>query len=314
MDLKDKLRYISILIALILISGLFTVLTRNNNLINQPNKEPNRQPSQSEEQQVNTSVTLQGHKISGKTKEEVDNIITQLAKKEKSKAQNAFIFKGVIISEEFGQRIDISATLKRVLTAQAGTDVEFVTEKIAPVITTEMLKKDQYFEIEFEDEIITGKVLSNYTTYLEDNQSNRKNNIEIALQEIDQHQLKPTEEFSFNELIGVPTADKGYKEATIIDSGEFSSALGGGICQVSSTLYNATKQAQLKIVERHHHSIPVNYVPHGQDATFSPNQKDFRFVNNKDFELLILTELIDRYVVIYLIQLRNLINHHNNNY
>ncbi|WP_408956317.1 VanW family protein [Natroniella sp. ANB-PHB2] len=304
MDLKDKLRYIPLLIALILISGLFTVLIRNNNLINQSKEEPDRQPTQPEQKQVNTGVTLQGHEITGKTKKELDNIINQLGQKEKRKSQNAFIFKEVIISEQIGQRIDISATLKKALTAEAGTDVNLVIESITPVITTEMLKKDQYFEIELENEVINGLVLSNYTTYLEDNQLNRRNNIEIALQEINQHQLKPTEEFSFNQLIGFPTADKGYKEATIIDSGEFSSALGGGICQVSSTLYNAASQAQLKVTERHHHSMTVNYVPTGQDATVSPNEKDFRFVNNQDSKLMILTELIDRYVVIYLIKLK----------
>ncbi|MCK8817298.1 VanW family protein [Natroniella sulfidigena] len=304
MDLKDKARYIPILIALILISGLFTVLIRNNNLIDQSNEPPNDQANPPEQQQVNTGVTLQGEEISGKTKEELANIITQLAQKEKTKPKNSFIFKEVIISEQFGQKIDIPATIKRVLTAEPGTDVQFVTKKIPPTITAEKLKEKQYFEIEVEDEIITGKVLSNYTTYLENNQTNRRKNIELSLQEIDQYQLNKAEEFSFNQLVGSPTASKGYKEAPIIDSGEYSSAIGGGICQVSSTLYNAVDQAQLKVTEHHHHSKPVNYVPTGQDATVFPPVKDFRFVNNKESELMILTDLIDRYVVIYLIQLQ----------
>jgi len=111
--------------------------------------------------------------------------------------------------------------------------------------------------------------------------------------------IKPDQVFSFNEWIGVPSGNKGFKKVPVIDdSGEFVARMGGGICQVSTTLYNAVKEAGLTIVERHSHSIPINYVKKGQDATIVPGEKDFRFKNSKDVDIIIRCSFFkDRFMV-----------------
>jgi vancomycin resistance protein YoaR len=99
--------------------------------------------------------------------------------------------------------------------------------------------------------------------------------------------LTPGEEFSFNKTVGERTASAGYKEALIIVNDEFVPGLGGGVCQVSSTLYNAVENANLTITERHPHSLEITYVPPGQDATVAYPYLDFKFANNTSGLLLI---------------------------
>ena len=103
----------------------------------------------------------------------------------------------------------------------------------------------------------------------------------LACEEIDGTVLQPGEVFSFNGTVGERTAEKGYKEGIIYaDGGSSESEVGGGICQVSSTLYAAVEKAGLEIVERHSHSLKVTYIPKGMDATVDWGNKDFKFANN----------------------------------
>ncbi len=115
--------------------------------------------------------------------------------------------------------------------------------------------------------------------------------------------IKPQNEFSFNYTLGPITAKAGYKEAPIIIDQRYVPQVGGGICQVSSTLYNAVKELNIEISERHHHSLPVTYVPKGEDATVVPDKLDFKFINKADYPIIILTDIIDNHVVIYLLEL-----------
>lgn len=109
--------------------------------------------------------------------------------------------------------------------------------------------------------------------------SNRISNIRTALKAIDGCRLEPDEEFSFNTVVGKRTAERGYKTATAYSGGEVTEELGGGICQVSTTLFNAAAKADLNVTERHNHSIPVHYVDLGKDATVNWGGQDLRFVN-----------------------------------
>ncbi|MCG8401892.1 MAG: VanW family protein, partial [Firmicutes bacterium] len=97
------------------------------------------------------------------------------------------------------------------------------------------------------------------------------------------------DEFSFNRIVGPRSSDAGYKSADVIINNEFVEGLGGGVCQVSSTLYNAVLLANLRITERNNHSLPVGYVPIGRDATVVYEAVDFRFANNTDFYVYIKT-------------------------
>lgn len=129
--------------------------------------------------------------------------------------------------------------------------------------------------------------IAQYTTYFDSSQVNRTVNIQLAAKAIDGKMLAPGERFSFNETVGERTAEKGYKEAIIIEGDVFTPGLGGGICQVSSTLCNAVLLANLEIMERHPHSLPISYVPPGQDATVAWPVLDFKFRNSSGSYLLI---------------------------
>ena len=97
----------------------------------------------------------------------------------------------------------------------------------------------------------------------------------------------PGDTFSYNETIGDTTIENGYKVASVYENGKTSTGVGGGICQVSSTLYSAVLYADLKVVERRNHSLTVGYVPKGQDATVSYGSIDFKFANNTDYPIKI---------------------------
>lgn len=152
-----------------------------------------------------------------------------------------------------------------------------------PIIVT-------YKEPKITDSMLSNMVLlSTYTTQYNTAQVNRSHNISIAAATIDKKLVAPHVVFSFNDAIGDCTATKGYLEAMVIVSGKFEPGLAGGICQVSSTLYNASLLAGMDIVERHNHSLAVSYVPLGRDATVSSGICDFQFRNNTEHPIYIRT-------------------------
>ena len=130
-------------------------------------------------------------------------------------------------------------------------------------------------------------LIAQYSTQFDSTLVNRTENIRLAANALDGKLLTPGEQFSFNESVGERTAEAGYKEAMIIVGNNFTPGLGGGVCQVSSNLYNAAILADLEILERHRHSLTVDYVPPGQDATVAYPELDFKFRNSTDANLLI---------------------------
>lgn len=130
-------------------------------------------------------------------------------------------------------------------------------------------------------------LLAKYTTQFDSSLINRTENIKLAAKTLDGLVLAPQEEFSFNQRVGERTSAAGYKEAMIIVNNQFVPGLGGGVCQVSSTLYNAALLAHLEILERHPHSMEITYVPPGQDATVAYPDLDLKFKNNTSGYLLI---------------------------
>lgn len=122
-------------------------------------------------------------------------------------------------------------------------------------------------------------VIGDYTTYFDPINTARTNNVRLAANAIDGKLIEPGGEFSFNQVVGKRDKEKGYLPAyTFVDQNVVLDD-GGGICQDSSTLYHAVNQAQLQVVERNTHSLPVTYVPKGQDATVAYGLLDFRFRN-----------------------------------
>jgi vancomycin resistance protein YoaR len=133
--------------------------------------------------------------------------------------------------------------------------------------------------------IIKPKVVSSFTTTLLDQHKNRLDNIRRASKPINKYILIPGGTFSFNNIVGKRDADNGYKKAKILIDGERDVDIGGGICQLSSTIYQAAKKLKLNITERHTHTADVHYIPIGDDAAVNYKNKDLKFINTKNYSI-----------------------------
>ncbi|SHH60257.1 Vancomycin resistance protein YoaR, contains peptidoglycan-binding and VanW domains [Caloranaerobacter azorensis DSM 13643] len=191
-----------------------------------------------------------------------------------------------LFSEVYGKRVNKEELESRIIKAiLAGGSVEIPVEIEEPKITEDMLKhiKDR---------------LGSFTTNFAGSSLGRKYNIKLASSSINGKVILPGEIFSFNETTGPRDANAGYKEAKIILDGDLTSGVGGGVCQVSTTLYNAVLLSDLKIEERHPHSIPATYVKKGLDATVAYDYLDFKFSNNTDYPVYIHSEIKDNRLTI----------------
>lgn len=142
-----------------------------------------------------------------------------------------------------------------------------------------------------------NSVLGSYKTKFNLSNYNRSNNIYIATNKTNNILLNNNEEFSFNNIIGQRSEQAGFKEAPVIINGEMQSGLGGGICQVSSTIYNAVLYSGLEITEARNHSIPSSYIEKGRDATVSYGAVDLKFRNNYQYPILIQNKVINDTIV-----------------
>ena len=124
-------------------------------------------------------------------------------------------------------------------------------------------------------------------TSLSGSTANRINNVQLAANSINEVVLMPGEQFDYNQCLGERTTERGYKAAGAYSGGEVVQEVGGGICQVSSSLYYAALLANLQIDVRSCHYFPVNYLPAGLDATVSWGGPEFKFTNNTDWPIKI---------------------------
>ena len=147
---------------------------------------------------------------------------------------------------------------------------------IRPEVTKDMLIKQTQLKSKFE------------TNYASSSQ-NRKSNIELAMKQFNGLVLQPDVEYSFNKTTGRRTKEQGYKEANIILNNEYTEAFGGGVCQVSTTLYNALLLAGVEILEVHPHSLASSYVQMGFDAMVNFGSSDLRFKNNFEHPIYLRT-------------------------
>lgn len=180
---------------------------------------------------------------------------------------------GLIMPEQPGQAVDVVTCTTRIVEAAPGERLDIVLIPIPPHHHGSEIARSQ-------------QVQGDYETWV-NGSFQRHSNIRLASRGINNILLWPGEEFSFNDVVGPRSLERGYLPAPIILLGERSLDYGGGICQVSSTLYNAVEEAGLNIRERHQHSLEVGYVPKGRDATVTYGYLDFRFQNNRDHPIII---------------------------
>lgn len=196
--------------------------------------------------------------------------------------------------------------------------VHIITDVKGQILDEDMLKKKIKEAIWTEDEtlVIPVKVwnaektkedlekmeirvkIAEYSTEFDKTLKNRTENIRVASEMLNGCIISPGDIFSFNKVVGERTKDKGYKEAPVFINNEVIYDIGGGICQVSSTLYNLALLTDLEIVERMNHSLPVSYVPLGRDATVNYDTIDLKFKNNTGGYLLLTSEITNDKLIV----------------
>lgn len=204
---------------------------------------------------------------------EAANVAAQWDKKAKNGSissydadSDKFIFSGA----ENGQAVDQEKLKSDMLAALGRKDFDAVIEAAVNPVEPEFSEstaKERY------------KTLASFTTNTTSN-SKRNTNVKLSAQAINGIVLQPGEEFSFNNRVGERTEAKGYKGAAAYNNGEVVEEIGGGVCQVSSTLYNVVLKAGLKTTVRRSHTYEPSYVTPGTDATVSWGGPDYKFVNN----------------------------------
>ena len=158
--------------------------------------------------------------------------------------------------------------------------------------TTEQNEKNNQSEenknIQNAQQVPPETTISEFSTNILTKSKNRANNIKITCEKINGMEVKSGETFSFCGRTGISKESEGYKKADVIVGDDTVKALGGGNCQVSTTLYNAVlNSSDLEVTERHPHGKKVNYVPEGKDAAIAHGSKDFKFKNNSNKTLKI---------------------------
>ncbi len=216
--------------------------------------------------------------------EALENILNERAGEVNREPEDAILVRHggqLLITDEV-----IGRTLKSAETAQLAAEaitgewdrqdltVEAAFDQVAPAHTAQELS-------------VVQDVLGTYTTSFAGSGYNRIENIKNGAAKIDETILYPGDEFSFTQAVAPFTSDNGYCLAGGYASGRIVDTMGGGICQVSSTLYNTVLRSELTVVERTNHSMTVDYVPLGADATIAEPTIDFKFRNDYDYPVYI---------------------------
>lgn len=250
-----------LLLALLFVSGCLTVNIRDSYMRLKYGVAP--------------GVFLEGIPMEKKLEEEVTFLVQAFSRERQIRPRNAYLdpFSGEILPEQYGKKIDVQKTVNLIMNSSSHTTHNPVFIELDPEVTEDILRN-----------ICHRK--GSYATGF--GNGGRGVNIRLAAQSLHNYLLAPGEVFSFNGATGPREPERGYKLAPIIVGGTVIPGYGGGVCQVSTTLYNAVLNSGLQIVQRFPHSRPVGYVPPGKDATVS-NYLDFKFRNNTDAFILIKT-------------------------
>jgi len=215
----------------------------------------------------------------------VDKILKEIAKDTDKKVVNATITKSsggqfVVTNDVIGRKLEVDklkTNIKSKIDGFTDEDVAYIeapVKEIKPKISKAFLKT------------INTKI-SGYNSNFGSSSEGRATNIALSTESINGKLLMPGDVFSFNGVVGERTALRGYKAASVIIGDKLEQGLGGGICQVSSTLYNAMLSTSIVSLERIHHTISSGYIPKGQDATVDYGNLDYKFKNTFKYPIYI---------------------------
>lgn len=228
---------------------------------------------------VAKNVHLGDLNVGGLSEKQLAARLKKVAAKKYISPKNALFDKKTwtVTKERVGRRLDTEYLMKAILSAGPGERIKYKYISIYPEVT-----RDKFANI---------REISKFSTRLIDKSSSRVYNIKRAGKSINNSIIMPNREFSFNRATGRRTLLNGYKKATIIlktpKGLKHVKGPAGGVCQLSSTMYNAALRAKLQITERHEHSDEVPYVEDGMDATVMYGGADLKFINNRDHPIMI---------------------------
>ncbi|MCR4434366.1 MAG: VanW family protein [Clostridiales bacterium] len=193
-----------------------------------------------------------------------------------------------ITREEVGKSLDIDKNIKLIenyIRERKFDNIALFVEDNPPLVLYDNIKE-------------IGSVIASFSTVFNPGDLNRSYNIGLACSKINGTILLKNDIFSMNKALGPRTIENGYKDAPVIYKDELVPGPGGGVCQVTTTLYDAVLKAKLKIVERTHHSMPSWYVEPGQDATIAGDYIDLKFKNSTDYPVCIAAEVSGNKLII----------------
>lgn len=224
-------------------------------------------------------ISLDGRKLRG--------YLSQVAQEVDVPAQDAYLVlndknEAEPVPGKAGRALAMAESEERIVAAvrSGASNVELVVQEILPKRTVADLYR-----------LGIREVVALYTTRFQAANRDRTHNLELGARALAGHVLAPGEVFSFNEVVGPREAGQGYREAPVIIKNELVPGIGGGICQVSSTLYNAVLLAAMDPVERSNHSLPSAYVGLGRDATVAYGSIDFKFRNTRPEPVMLGTRI-----------------------
>lgn len=229
---------------------------------------------------VARNVRLGKEIIGGMSATELKSKLRNIASKTNIEAKDAYLNDKTwsVAKGKNGRILNIESTVKTALSAKKGEHVKILYDDVKPEVTETQLKAKI-------------KTLARFTTKILDRSKSRVYNIRLAAKKLDCTIVMPGEEFSFNKTTGSKSKKMGYKDATTIiktpTGPEHKKAPGGGVCQLSTTIYNAVLRCGFKVTERHEHSDDVHYVPKGKDATVVYSWADLKFINNRSNPIMI---------------------------
>lgn len=209
-------------------------------------------------------------------KQKMQEQLLEIAQTFNQPAQNSTMTRSngkfTITREEDGREMDVAATMQNaaaIVEAKQSGSTEIVAAITKPTIT-------------YEDNERVTDLIGTFTTKYTLNDRNRNANLEVGCGYLNGIIIAPGEVFSATEGLGDQTYERGYRNAGVYVNGKVEAGMGGGVCQITTTLYNAAIFAELEIVERHPHSMTVGYVPLGRDAAIADYYKDLRIKNNTE--------------------------------
>jgi len=224
----------------------------------------------------NLSIELQGIINEGLLNSLIDSIAEEIDEQSLNAAILIDSNGDITIKDGTTGKLVQKDDLKKIITdnINSGTEIMIPVDETVPAITKEKLER------------INGK-LGEFSTSFKNSSAGRAHNIKLSAESLNDIVLLPGQDISYNNTTGPRQAKFGYKEAPVIVNGELTPGTGGGVCQTSTTLYNALLLSNVTILERHPHSIAPVYVPKGQDGAVATGYLDLRFRNDFDYPIYI---------------------------